>query len=71
MLQKTNKSQRNTKTNQDKQTSVIDEPLKVGTNVFLKVPSLVLRKLEPRYRGPYFIDSKTNKGNYYLKNNTG
>ena len=32
------------------------------------MPSLVLRKLEPRYRGLYVIESKTNKGNHYLKN---
>ena len=46
-----------------KQSSVTEEPLEKGTNVFLKAPSLFLKKLEPRYRGPYVIESKTKKGN--------
>ena len=70
-LENINKAQEIQKTNQDKQSGIIEEPLKVGIHVFLKVPSLILGKLEPRYRGPYIIDSKTNKGNYYLKNKTG
>ena len=45
-LENINKAQEIQKTNQDKQSKVIEEPVKVCTHVFLKVPSFILGKFD-------------------------
>ena len=66
-LENINKAQEVQKTNQDKQSRVTEEPLKKGTNVFLKVTNLFLVKLETRYRGPYVIESQKTMETITLK----
>ena len=65
------KEQEIQKINQDKQHLIIEESLTKGTTVLLKVPTLILGKLEPKFRGPYTIESMTPKRNYFLKNKFG
>ena len=56
-LENINKAQEIQKINQDKQSRVIDEPLKIGSHVFLKFPSLVLGKLKPEsFEGMWFFN---------------
>jgi hypothetical protein len=44
--------------------------LAISTLVAIRIPGL-LKKLDERYRGPYFIMKRTPQGNYLLKNKMG
>ena len=59
------------KINQNKKHLIIKDSFTKGTEVLLKVPILILRKLEPKFRGPYKIESYAPKRNYFIKNKFG
>jgi len=50
---------------QNKQNKMIDRDLEIGEVVFLKIEG-ILKKLDPKYAGPYKILRQTNYGNYEI-----
>ena len=52
---------------QDNSKNVLQQPLSVGTTVYIKTEGL-LSKLDPRFHGPFTIVKQTPNGNYKLKN---
>ena len=68
-IQNIEKAQGRQKRNQNKRSNLSDE-LEPGTPVMLKVEGLK-GKLEPHYRGRYFVLERTEHGNYKLKNAVG
>lgn len=59
--------QNDTQNNQNPTTSTF---LPVGQCVYVKCEG-ILSKLEPRYKGPYFVHDITSRSNYILKNAFG
>jgi hypothetical protein len=55
---------------QNKRQNVLNNELEPGTIVFTKKEG-ILKKLEPKYGGPYTVVRKTSRGNYELKDATG
>ena len=47
---------------------VLQQPLVPGTRVWVRVGSLVISKLAPRYTGPFEVIRQTRAGNYVLRN---
>ena len=55
---------------QNKGKNIINNSLEPNSKVFIKV-SMLQGKLDAKYRGPYTVVRRTDKGNYILKNNNG
>ena len=58
------------KANQDKQHNILDKSLPLGTTVFIKNEG-ILRKQDPRFRGPYKVVEVTKRKNYFLEDSVG
>jgi len=58
------------KISQDSRNNILSTPLAKGTTVAIRIPGL-LKKLDERYRGPYFIVKRTPQQNYIIKNKMG
>jgi hypothetical protein len=56
---------------QDNRSNVVTETLKICTKVMIKNDNRLIRKLEPRYRGPYTEISVTKDNNYLLSDVDG
>ena len=69
-IEKIEKKQEKQKAVQDKAQNVINEPLKPGTQVYIRSMK-IQGKLEPKFHGPYTVQSQTSGGNYKLVNSTG
>jgi transposase InsO family protein len=55
---------------QNKRFNVTETPLEIGTPVLVKNEGII-GKLEPRYRGKYYVDGQASGGNYKLIDSTG
>lgn len=55
---------------QDKNMKLIHKPLESGMKVYAKIEGLK-NKLEPRFKGPFTIITKTRAGNYHIMNEKG
>ena len=70
-LAKVAKSQEAQKTIQDNRHNVLVEPLAIGTKVMVKNDDKLVKKLDARYRGPYFVKAITKTQNYMLNDVLG
>ena len=65
------KQQEKQKEIQNSASNVTNEVLELGQKVFIKNDDRIIRKLEPKFRGPYTVIGITDKKNYYLEDVVG
>jgi hypothetical protein len=70
-LENVSKSQEAQKTLQNNRHNVLTELLEVGTKVMVRKDDKLVKKLDARYRGPYWVIAITKTQNYMLKDALG